>query len=204
MIEDFQEHIDKHSLPDVVTFSGSGEPTLALNLGEMVTAIKQISPTLSQFVLTNSTELGRPEVQANLLNVDKVIVKIDASDEETFQKINRPASGISLKATIDSILRFKQSFKGSLEVQSMFMPLNLKHLEDFAAILNQVKPEVVQLNTPKRPYPMEWHRENRGNHKLIFDYQIKELKRVTEEDAQKIETLLREKTGLEIHSVYQK
>ena len=204
VIEDFQEHIDKHSLPDVVTFSGSGEPTLALNLGEMVTAIKQISPTLPQFVLTNSTELGRPEVQANLLNVDKVIVKIDASDEETFQKINRPASGISLKATIDSILKFKQSFKGSLEVQSMFMPLNLKHLEDFAAILNQVKPEVVQLNTPKRPYPMEWHRENRGNHKLIFDYQIKELKRVTEEDAQKIETLLREKTGLEIHSVYQK
>lgn len=204
VIEDFGNHLKNNPLPDVITFSGSGEPTLALNLGEMVQGLRKLNPNLPQFVLTNSTELSRPEVQLNLAMVDKVIVKIDASDEDTFQKINRPAAGITLKETINSILEFKKTYKGSIEVQSMFMPLNSKHLEDFADILNLIKPEVVQLNTPKRPYPMEWHRENRGNHKLIFDYQTRELKKVTESDAQMIETLLKEKTGLEIHSVYQK
>lgn len=203
VISDYQEFLHKGIHHDVITFSGSGEPTLASNLGEMAKAIKLLSPAIPLLVLTNSTELTHQKVIENLNFVDKVIVKIDASDEATFQKINRPASGITLNSTIESIVEFKKHFKGSIEVQSMFMPINLKNLEEFAQILLRVKPDVVQLNTPKRPYPMEWHRENRGNHKLIFDYDTRELKKVNVEEAQTIEQYLKNKTGLEIHSVYQ-
>lgn len=203
VVNDYIEFLTKKIHHDVVTFSGSGEPTLASNLGEMQEQMKLITPQVEFLVLTNSTELQHPNVRENLKNFDRVIVKIDASDEKTFTQVNRPANGITLKSTIDSIVEFKKTFPGILEVQSMFMPINQDHLDHFAEILKRVSPAVVQLNTPKRPYPMEWHRENRGNHKLIFDYDTRELKKVTIDQAKEIEDYLKEKTGLVIHSVYQ-
>jgi wyosine [tRNA(Phe)-imidazoG37] synthetase (radical SAM superfamily) len=202
VITDFKKLWDSGVKIDVATFSGSGEPTLAANLGEMAKGIKAIAKDMPLLVLTNATELHRPEVVANLAHVDRVILKIDACDEKTFKLINRPADGVTLASVLAGITELKKHFKGHIEVQSMFMPLNAKHLEDFAKILVAVNPELVQLNTPKRPYPTEWHRENRGNHKEIFDYETRRLKTVDQTQAKTIEEELVRLTGLSVHSIY--
>lgn len=202
VLSDFEELIKKDIPVDVITYSGSGEPSLASNLGEMIDGIRKIKPELPQYILTNATHLLDDDVRKNLLKLDKVIVKLDASNEETFKQINRPAEGITLARVIEGIKLLKTEFKGEIEVQSMFMPINDKHLEDIAKLFKEISPDAVQLNTPKRPYPLSWHRENRGNHELVFDYEVRELKGVDEARALEIQDQLEEKTGLKFYSVY--
>lgn len=201
VVEDFKEVLDKKI--DVITYSGSGEPTLALNLGEMVISLKEMAPEIPQYILTNATELGNPLVQENLKHMDKVIIKLDAGDEKTFSLVNRPAEGVSLKSVIEGIKSFRKNFKGSVEVQTMFMPIiNSSELESFANILKEINPEYVQLNTPKRAYPLSWHRENRGNHLAIHNHETRSLRVITKVEAIEIQKKLEEMTGLNFYSVY--
>jgi wyosine [tRNA(Phe)-imidazoG37] synthetase (radical SAM superfamily) len=204
VIADFSEILQKNISFDVITFSGSGEPTLAKNLKEMALGIKKLSKKSPLYILTNATLIGDPLVNDALNIFDKVIVKIDCADEEKFQLVNRPAKGITLQGIVENIKNFKQQFNGEIEVQTMFMPLNKNDIVDLAKILKEINPNVVQLNTPKRPYPLSWHRENRGNHQLIFDYDVRELKKVSEEESLDIEAELKKLTGLEILSIYKK
>jgi len=202
IISDFKKIQEKHPKLDVATYSGSGEPTLATNIDEIIAGIRELAPHMPQMILTNATELYLPEVRARLQGLDKIIVKIDATSEETFQRVNRPAPGVTLERVLKGIQALQKEFKGAIEVQSMFMPLNIKEAQDYADILNIIKPDLVQLNTPKRPYPSEWHRENRGNHEKIFDYRTTELKTLSIEEAKEFEKFLRQETGLEILSIY--
>jgi wyosine [tRNA(Phe)-imidazoG37] synthetase (radical SAM superfamily) len=202
VISDFKELMQKKIPIDVITYSGSGEPSLASNLGEIIDSIRELKPELPQYILTNATHLTEDLVRSNLLKLDKIIVKLDASNEESFKAINRPAPGITLERVLEGIEKLKKDFKGEIEVQSMFMPINDKHLEDLSVLLKKISPDAVQLNTPKRPYPLSWHRENRGNHDLIFDYEVRDIKKVDEKRALEIQDQLEEKTGLKIYSVY--
>src|SRR5690606_34812133 len=104
VLSDFSEVLAAKTPIDVITYSGSGEPTLASNLEEMIDGIRNLAPSLPQYVLTNATELHLPQVRAALKKLDKVIVKIDAADEELFSRVNRPAPGVTLKSVIDGIL----------------------------------------------------------------------------------------------------
>ena len=46
---------------DIITFSGSGEPSLALNLGESAREIKKVT-SIPLLLLTNGTLLDDPKV----------------------------------------------------------------------------------------------------------------------------------------------
>src|SRR5215218_7520939 len=61
---------------DVITLSGSGEPTLAANLGEVIRGIKRLTgkPVL---VLTNSAHLWDAHVRRELSRADSVFCKLD-------------------------------------------------------------------------------------------------------------------------------
>ncbi|MAF79043.1 MAG: radical SAM protein [Halobacteriovoraceae bacterium] len=202
VLDDFKKILDESDRIDVATYSGSGEPTLAANIHEMIAGIKKLAPHMPQMILTNATELYLPEVRERLKGLDKIIVKIDAANEETFKKVNRPAAGVTLARVLKGIKELQKEYSGPIEVQSMFMPLNIKEASEYAALLKEIRPEVVQLNTPKRPYPSEWHRENRGNHEKLFDYRTTDLKTLTPEQAADFESFLRKETGLEILSIY--
>ena len=202
VLEDFQESLKKNEKIDVITYSGSGEPTLAKNLGEIIKGIRKIAPSIPQYILTNATLLNNPSVVENLNLLDKVILKLDAGSEEVFQLINRPDKDITLNGIIQGILNFKKQYKGSIEVQTMFMPINYEDLESLANILKKIGPELVQLNTPKRAYPLSWERENRGNHLGIHLHKTANLRIISEKEASDIETKLAEMTGLKFLSVY--
>ena len=85
----------------------------------------------------------------------------------------------------------------------MFMPTNFKEVDALADIINDIQPDEVQLNTPKRPYPLEWHLDSRGNHGEK-PYPTRELRVVSPPQADEIEALLQEKTSVPILSIYKK
>ncbi len=203
VLDDFQEAMEKNPKIDVITYSGSGEPALAENLGEIILGIRKLAPDIPQYILTNSTLLNNPKVVKNLGLLDKVILKLDAGTEEIFQLINRPDDGVTFDGVIKGILNFKKQYKGSIEVQTMFMAMNSEEIESYAKILKIINPEIVQLNTPKRAYPLSWERENRGNHLGIHLHKTRSLKIISPSDAQKIESILADLTGLKFLSIYQ-
>ena len=78
---------------------------------------------------------------------------------------------MTFNGIMEGIESFKKTYRGEINVQMMFMPLNSKDTEELASHLLKINPSEVQLNTPKRQYPIEWFRENRGNHKDIHDHE---------------------------------
>lgn len=187
---------------DVVTFSGSGEPTLATNLGEVNRAIHERTglPTL---LLTNGTLLHLPEVKQDVLEIDRVFVKLDAATPEVFQRVNRPDEGITLERIVEATKSFRKEYRGYLGLQCMFMPSNLKEAKGIAAFAGEIQPDEIQLNTPRRPYPDSWYLASRGSHETQ-DYPSRPLKTVTHDEADELERLLAEETGIPIVSVYKK
>lgn len=135
---------------DYITISGSGEPTLAKNLGDIIENIKRIRREPIA-VLTNSSLLTNKTVCKDLMSVDFVIAKLDAVCEESFDLVNRPAKGIIFDEVLDGILNFREAYKGRLGLQIMFIHKNIKFAKQLADLARRIKPHQVQINTPLRP-----------------------------------------------------
>jgi wyosine [tRNA(Phe)-imidazoG37] synthetase (radical SAM superfamily) len=184
---------------DIITLSGSGEPTLAANMGEVIRQIKAVTgkPVL---VLTNATMLSDETVRRELCEADKISCKLDAMDEETFRGINRPLEGLTLRAVIEGIKMLRREFTGELAIQTMLMPMNVSRMESFAQTLKELEPDEVQLNLPSRPIPhKKWLIDARGNNNTL-PVRAAHLKTVEPEQAEEIENMLRRLTGLKISS----
>ncbi len=185
---------------DMITLSGSGEPTLALNLGEVIHWLKEYSgkPVM---VLTNGTTLWDSAVRQDLKQADVVAIKLDAGSEEVFQRMNRPVPGVTLAKVIEGAEAFRKEYTGKLCLQCMFMPGNLSEADAITELANRIQPDEIQLNTPKRPYPQGWFPETRGSHDRT-DFPAKSLRVVTEEEAKELQEQFKRKTKAQLVSVY--
>jgi len=140
--------------PDVITFSGTGEPTLAENLDLAIKTIRKIS-NIPLAILTNSSLMNREDVRNTLSKLDIVVAKLDAHNEEIFQMINQPADNITFKKTIDGIKKFKKIFTGKLAFQIMFIYDNMQYVDEIAQLTSSIVPDEVQINTPLRTCPVQ-------------------------------------------------
>lgn len=136
---------------DCITISGMGEPTLARNLREVISTIKGLrdEPIV---ILTNSSFLHIKEVRRGLILGDIVSVKLDASSDELFYKINRPGPGIRFLDILDGIKRFRDEYKeGTLSIQVMFIKENMYDAYRISDICREIGPDRIEINTPLRP-----------------------------------------------------
>jgi len=135
---------------EYATFSGTGEPTLAANLGEAI-ELARSELALPVAVLTNSSLIFRPEIRERLARADVVVAKLDAADEELFSLINRPAPGLRFDQIVEGLRLFRAEYRGRLALQIMFVRVNEGHAGDVAALACTISPDEVQINTPLRP-----------------------------------------------------
>ena len=109
-----QGHFNYEDL-DVITFAGSGEPTLAKNLGEMILAIKDLYKNRSKQVpisiLTNATMFNDAEVRKRTLEADLISLKLDAPNDEILRAVNQPAPGITMASIISGIKALKEDLQ---------------------------------------------------------------------------------------------
>jgi wyosine [tRNA(Phe)-imidazoG37] synthetase (radical SAM superfamily) len=181
---------------DVVTFSGSGEPTLAQNLGESIRAARAITGK-EVVVLTNAAHLHEAEVIEDLNAADKVFCKLDAADEASFRRINKPVDGITLESIFEGIVNFRKQYKGYLAIQSMYQLFSEEQFLEFARMLREIAPDEVQVNTPTRAIPREWFIEARGNYD-VTPYPAIEPRRFDSTELEAFGARLQDETGLEI------
>lgn len=138
---------------DVVTFSGTGEPTLAQNLGELIETAREISG-LPVAVLTNSSLQSRREVREDLAKADIVKGKLDVPNDQLLQMINRPHQSLHFQEIVAGLKKFRAVFKGRFQLEVMLVPENLGFSREIAEIVRSIGPDEVQLNTPLRPSPV--------------------------------------------------
>ena len=138
---------------DVITFSGSGEPTLNKDLGDLIRAIKRMT-RIPVVVLTNGTLLTRRDVRRDLLAADVVVPSLDAAASGLFRRVNRPSSSLSGPAIVDGLARFRDEYGGEIRLEIMLV----KGLNDspaamaaLRAALARVRPDRIELNTVVRP-----------------------------------------------------
>jgi wyosine [tRNA(Phe)-imidazoG37] synthetase (radical SAM superfamily) len=108
--------------PDVITFSGNGEPTLHPDFLAIIKGVialrNEYSPEAKVSVLTNATRLDRPEVVEALHMVDNNILKLDSAVESTMRRLDRPTSASFTVAEVVDRLR---AFSGEGIIQTLLV-----------------------------------------------------------------------------------
>ncbi len=151
---DLSDLLDTAGSVDIITFSGMGEPTLASNLQDVIDVIRKITD-LPLAILTNSSFLHLKEVQEALEGIEKVVAKLDAPNEELFQRMNRPHASISFAKLVKGMKEFRRGYEGGFELQMMITEENRGCAEEMATLAAEIKPERVEVNTPLRPCPVK-------------------------------------------------
>jgi len=135
---------------DYITFSGTGEPTLALNMGEVILELKKRTKAKIA-VLTNSTLMWKSDVRKELSCADIVLAKLDAPNEVVFNVINKPVEGITFHKVVEGVKIFAKEYPSKLALQVMFVSENKSYANDIAKLSKEIGPIEVQINTPLRP-----------------------------------------------------
>jgi wyosine [tRNA(Phe)-imidazoG37] synthetase (radical SAM superfamily) len=139
---------------DVITFAGSGEPTLNTALPELLGHIQTRYPQYKTALLTNGSLLYLEEVRKSSLAFDYVLPSLDAVRQQTFEKINQPATGLSSQKAIDGLITFSKMYSGILWVEVFIITgINDDEVELalFKETLEKVSLDRVHLNTLDRP-----------------------------------------------------
>jgi len=139
---------------DVITFAGSGEPTLNTALPVVLRHVQSHYPQYKTALLTNGVLLFLEEVRQGLLTFDYVLPSLDAVRQETFERINQPPAGLDNRKVIEGLIAFSKMYRGILWVEVFIIPgVNDDEVE--LALLKQTLDKVrldrVHLNTLDRP-----------------------------------------------------
>jgi len=142
---------------DYLSFVPDGEPTLDLNLGREIELLRPLGIPIA--VISNSSLVGREDVRQALLQADWVSLKMDAVQEETWHKVDRPHGSLRLEAILDGALQFAASYQGELTTETMLVAgVNdgQDHLTEVAEFLARLQPAIAYLAVPTRPPAEEW------------------------------------------------
>lgn len=186
---------------DVITLSGSGEPTLALNLGEVISVAKALTGK-PVGVLTNGSGLMDADVQEELAIADQVAVKLDAVSPDAFCRINRPMAGVQLPDIWQGLIQFRQRYSGHLAIQTMLLAAwTTADQESYIARMQELLPDEIQLNTPTRLRPVTHQLDARGNHSSSDrPYPTHSLKPASSDTLQAFSDRIQQATHIKVRS----
>ena len=146
---------------DSITFSGDGESTINPDFPQIIDDTLALRnkyyPKAKVSVLSNATQVHRPEIFKALRKVDNPIMKIDAPTNELVEKINKPAQGYD----VDRVVEALKQFNGDFILQTMFLKSkdfdssSPEVLNGWMDIVRLLKPREVMAYTIDRPTPEE-------------------------------------------------
>jgi len=200
--DSFLSAISRKKKTDYVTFSGSGEPTLNLDIGMMIREVKMMTD-IPVAVLTNGSLLSRQDVIEDIKDADLIKVSLDAPDQLVLQKINRPHPDIRFADLSRGLELLFNRFSGRVWLEIMLVRGINDSLEaayEYEAFINNLQNgcnsgclEKVHLNTPVRP--AESSSIHIPDHKRLLEFKniigskteiIKELDADLEEKKEKL------------------
>ena len=143
--------------PDYITFSGSGEPTLSFDLGNISKAIKENLKYKGKICLiTNSLLLADKQVIKELEYIDLIIPTLNTLRQDIFEKIVRPDYRTSVDEIKKGFINLNNSnYKGKIWIEIFILENINDNKENFIEIANflnseNIRYDKIQLNTIDR------------------------------------------------------
>ena len=157
--EDLYDSLEKLLLAsrriDNLTFSGNGESTLHPYFEDMVDIVSSLksryAPGARVGILSNSSKLSDPGVYRALTKLDFRIMKLDAGDRDTFNRINMPCPDVRYEDILDGLKSLD-----NIIIQTMFVdgePGNTgeRSLYQWMERISEIEPKSVQIYSLHRP-----------------------------------------------------
>lgn len=156
----------EQTVPDVITFSGNGEPTIHpdfIGIIRDTCALRDTyCPKAKVSVLSNSTQLGRKEVVEALQLCDNRILKLDAATDTMMRRIDKP---VNEQLEVKTIIRYLAQFKGDFTLQTCFVRgehngeiidnTTPEELEAWYQAVDELKPKQIMIYVIDRKTPEE-------------------------------------------------
>lgn len=155
LLAELRQRLNDGVEADYITLAGSGEPTLYSRLGELIAAIKTMTP-IPVAVITNGSLFWRPDVRAEACGADLLVPSLDVTSPEEFESINRPAAGIGFEEMVEGLVQLRAEFRGTMWLEVFLLaPLepDAPSVRRLKQLVDRIAPDRVQLNTVARPAP---------------------------------------------------
>jgi len=159
VIAELDEVLSKKPELDYITFAGSGEPTLSLSIGRVISYLKENYPDYRIAVLTNGSFLVLPEVRRDLRNADLIIPTLSTTTQGIFACIHRPVPGLTVSSIIEGITALRKDFSHQIWLEVFLVPLlntTRKELSSLRDAIYSIGPDRIQINTLDRPGTESW------------------------------------------------
>jgi len=154
VFQEISDYLSNNEMPDFLTFSGSGEPTLYSKLGYLISMIKNSFPQIKIAIITNSSLFYKEDVRKDCCMADVILPSLDSARAESFIKLDRPFEKDKLNLIIYGLIEFRKIYDKEIWLEVFFANGINDTEEDIDALheaIVKIKPDLVQLNTLDRP-----------------------------------------------------
>jgi wyosine [tRNA(Phe)-imidazoG37] synthetase (radical SAM superfamily) len=183
-----REGLETHPDIDYLTFSGNGEATLHPRFPQIAAGVRrlrdELNPEVKLTILSNSSTVHLRHIREALTGFEAPIMKLDAGDQKTLARLNRPTRDFSLEHTIEGLKGVPGLIVQSVLVDGPVSNTRGEPYQAWLAALSEVGPTQVQIYSTDRPVP------DAG----IERVPPSELRRITED--------IKERTGLRVDAYW--
>ncbi len=154
IIKEVKNYLESNDYPDVITVTANGEPTLYEDLDNLIIELNKIKGRSKTLILSNGSTINNNKVREALKKFDIVKLSLDAADQKTFEKIDRPLKGINIDEIIEGMISFRKEYKGLLVLEVLIVKyVNDKKevIEKIVEAAKKIKPDRIDLSTVDRP-----------------------------------------------------
>ena len=173
-VDDFRHALDKKLAelksqdihPDVLTFSGNGEPTLHPDFVDIMKVTVELrnkyAPAAKISVLSNSTQLFRTDIREALWLADNRILKLDSAIDTTMRLIDQP---VNKQLKVNDIVAMLSQFDSDFILQTcmlrgyvngVFIDNTTPHeLEAWYNVVDMLSPAEVMIYVIDRKTPVD-------------------------------------------------
>lgn len=139
---------------DVITITGSGEPTLELQLAAVIQEIR-IETSKPVAVLTNGSLFPDPQVREALSHADMVLPSLDAAGQRIYEKVDQPLSGYAIDEIISGMIAFRRDYPHVLFRLEVLIVEGVNDGDDeiprIRSAIETIQPHSVDVCTVTRP-----------------------------------------------------
>ncbi len=149
-INSFKKLVQYGTPINYITFAGNGEPTIHPDFPKIVDCVLELRdkffPETPTAIFTNCTMLNKPAIRKAISKLDRRMLKLDASDKETMQRVNQNAN---FETILNGILTTAKEMSVEISTAVIISP---KEFANFDSTKNRIYIDVIEKINPLRVY----------------------------------------------------
>ena len=145
----FEKHRAAGTRVDCITFAGNGEPAIHPDFPALVDGViglrDRFYPRAKIGILTDSSQVHRPEIRSALEKLDDRYMKLDAGTAEMAEAVNKPRGGFDFNRMVGALRTLPDIVIQSLFMQGSFDNTKPEDVQKWTELIARIRPREVQV-----------------------------------------------------------